>query len=185
MMRIRWSSALGLLLGGLLGPAQAAAMVDVEATVTMFSPGVFVYDVSVTNGLVDDVVLVILVDAPVADGLVGSSIAAPSGYAALYDANFGVVDLVEDSEVFAAGTSVASFSFASRTMPATGVFERFEAYTTEGDLASGTITVVPEPSRALLRSAGVFLLSLLAGVRGGSGRSRNAAVFTSNWRTRS
>ncbi len=155
------ASVLGL--GSLLGASLANAVV-VEATVTQASPGAFLYAVSVTNDESVDLALVSLSDAPVGDTAISSGLSGPIGHSALYDPDFGIIHLVDDDDAFASGTTVAGFSFTSESLATTGVFERFDAYTTEADVITGTIDVtVPEPQLAGLAATGCLYFLLLIG----------------------
>ena len=161
MLRFRWSLALGL---GLVlgGSGIASAMLGVEAVVTPAGGGRFDYAITVTNGLPDEVVLVSLVDAPASDAVLPSTLVAPPGHGVLYDSD-GVVYLAEDTVPFGPSTSVPGFAFSSNTLPASGVFERFEGYTVDAEVVTGTIqvTIMPEPGPIALGSAVLASLCLL------------------------
>jgi hypothetical protein len=151
---------------GALTAAPATAMLTVQALVTPVG-GNFEYDITIDNGLSEDVSIVSLVDAPLSDPLIDPTLTSPAGYLASYDDGLGFVDFLEDTSSFAAGTVVAGFSFTSTSGPGAGVFASFEALTVLGDFVSGTVevTLVPEPGTTLLVALGLLGLALPRGRR--------------------
>ncbi len=125
----------------------AEAALTVEATVTPLA-GSFLYEFSVMNTGPDDVVLVSIVDAPLGDPLIDPTLTAPVGYLASYDDGLGIVDFLEDTGLFAVGTTTSGFGFESLSAPAPGVFRSFEAFEFDGDFLAGDVqtTIIPEPS---------------------------------------
>jgi hypothetical protein len=143
MIRISLLSCMCLFIAAV--PAARANLL-VEATVTPLV-GTFQYDFSVENTGPDDVVIVSIVDAPLADPLIDPTLVSPAGFFGSYDSGLGIVDFLEDTELFAAGTTTGGFSFQSLSGPSNN-FALFEALTPLGDFISGSVnhTIVPEPS---------------------------------------
>ncbi len=112
------------------------------------SGGVFQYNATVTNNSMVDLTLVSIVDAPKAEPLIGTSLKAPAGFIALYDSGLGIIDFLEASSVFAAGTTVGGFSFSSATLAGTMFFTKFEALNVDGGTFLGTITTQVGPGGA-------------------------------------
>ncbi len=98
----------------------------------------------------EDVPIVSITDAPLADALIGVTLTAPAGFVALYDPGLGIVDFAENTSNFAAGTTTPGFSFESLTAPGAGVFSFFQALTVAGALSSGNVQqmVVQSPPTA-------------------------------------
>src|SRR4029434_4598588 len=108
-----------------------------------------------------DVPIVSITDAPVNDPLIGPSLEAPPGFLASYDPgiglSFGFVDFLEDTELFAVGTTRTGFRFQSAASPPS-YFTLFEALTINGRLLSGNITVPELGSPLLLAGLGLVAL---------------------------
>ena len=139
--------SLAILLVALLVSSTAAkAAILVRAAVTPLV-GKFRYDFEVENTGPDDHVIVSIVDAPLADVLIPPSLTAPTGFLASYDPGLGIVDFLEDTGLFAAGTTVGLFTFESTTGPNSG-FGAFEALSVAGVLTMGSVesTVLPAPT---------------------------------------
>lgn len=118
----------------------AAVPFEVDLSVTP-SSGVFNYALTARNTGLVDVTLLSLVDAPPGDALINSSLFTPPGFLGLYDSGLGIIDFLEDTSLFAAGTTIGGFGFSS--LSGTGTyFTRFEALDVEGGLISGRINVV-------------------------------------------
>ncbi|OHB74976.1 MAG: hypothetical protein A2W31_11925 [Planctomycetes bacterium RBG_16_64_10] len=143
MIRISLISCILLLM--IAVPASRASLL-VEATVTPLV-GSFQYDFSIENTGPDDVVIVSIVDAPLADPIIDPTLVTPVGFFGSYDSGLGVVDFLEDTELFAAGTTTGGFSFQSLSGPSNS-FTVFEALTPLGGFITGSVnqTVVPEPA---------------------------------------
>ena len=145
-------SHLLVLVGLLMLSATAAnAAITVNSTVTPLG-GSFRYEFSITNSNVvspdEDVPIVSITDAPLADALISATLTAPAGFNALYDPGLGIVDFVEGTSNFGVGTTTPGFSFESLTAPGPGVFSSFQALTVAGALSSGNVQqmVVQSPS---------------------------------------
>lgn len=151
--------------GVLLWSTQAAAMVIVEAAVSS-QDDAFRYDFTVVNEALDDLLVVSTFDAPLDDPLIHASASAPDGFFVSYDPFLGIVDLLADAELFAAGSIVGVFTFLSRTAPDSGVLTRFDALTTQGEVLTGDIALlvrdVAAPSTFLLAA---LVLAVVATVR--------------------
>jgi hypothetical protein len=141
----------------LLAVSRPSAAVFVSGAVTPLG-GSFHYDFSVENTGPEDYVIVSLTDAPLADPLIDPSLAAPTGFGASYDPGLRIVDLLEDSSFFAAGSLTSGFSFESLAGPS-DAFSSFEALSLLGDSLSGEVdlTIIPEPAwTGLLVSFGLL-----------------------------
>lgn len=139
---------------GLASPPSAAAL-SVDVLATLQGDGSYLYDVSIVNDGATDVILVSIVDAPVGDATIAATLTAPAGHIASYDGGFGIVDFLEDTSVFAAGTTTPGFSFRSQSAPGPGIFATFEAYDVNLQFLSGgvDVTLVPEPDTLILLAA--------------------------------
>jgi hypothetical protein len=121
--------------------------------------GSFHYELSVENTGPEDITLVTL-DAPVGDPLIAPSLTTPVDFIGSYDGGLGLLDFIEDTDFFAAGTTTPGFSFDTMAGPG-DAFTTFNALGTLGDTFSGpvTYTVVPEPRRVAF-GGGLALLAL-------------------------
>jgi len=156
--------------------AVTAAGLSLNGTVTP-PRGSLLYQLSVFNSGAEDYILVSIVDAPVADPLIGPGLTTPAGFLGSYDSGLGIIDFLADLEIFAAGTEKGVFSFESLSTPG-GFFTQVEAYTDQLGLVSGDIswtlipgTSVPEPGGGLLSILALGLLRLGLSPPG-HGRSR-------------
>jgi len=153
---------------GIFVASGAVHALIVEATVLPLGGGVFHYDFSITNDEAEDVSIVSIVDAPLADPLIDPSLATPAGFLGSYDGGLGFVDFFEDTELFGVGTTKGPFSFNSMSGPAPGVFSAFEALSIFGTLYSGDVDVtivapvIPEPGTVVLLAVGVSVFGLIA-----------------------
>lgn len=140
-----------------LASSAVSAQTSVDILVTPLG-GSFRYEVTIGNAGTDDLALVSLIDAPLGDPLIDPTLIAPAGFLASYDSGLGFVDFLEDSNSFAAGTSVGGFRFESLAGPT--YFTMFEALTILGtpEAGSTTITVIPEPSTLILAACGLLAL---------------------------
>jgi len=126
------------------GSVQAAVMV--RGTVTPIA-GAFRYTFEVENTGPGDFVLVSLVDAPLADPLIAPTMTTPAGFLGSYDGVLGIVDFIEGTMLFAAGTTRSGFRFDSLAGPGTA-FTLFEALDTQGGMVTGTVQFVAAPPPA-------------------------------------
>ena len=155
------------LLGSCLVTQQVRSEVHVHLDSSPLGSGVFQYELSVVNSGLEDIAIVSVVDAPVSDALIGSTLQAPVGFNAIYDPgaglSFGFIDLLEDTALFAAATSTSGFHFQSEATPPEN-FTLFEAISVARNIISGTIQMrtVPETGSTLLLAglgvAGLFLV---------------------------
>lgn len=147
-----------LALLALLAAPAASAQLSVDATVEPLG-GSYRYDFTVTNPGPDEYVLVSFYSAPVGDALITSTLTAPGGFLALYDDGLGIVDFLEDTSYFTAGSTAGFFSFESLSGPGS-FFDVFVALDLGGNPFTGpvNVTVVPEAG-TLAAGAGLALLA--------------------------
>ena len=139
-----------LALMGVLSATAAHADITVSSTVTPLG-GSFRYEFSITNSMLvspdQDVVIVSITNAPLADPLIGPTLTAPADFVASYDPGLGIVDFLEATSNFGVGTTTGGFSFESQAAPGPGVFSSFEALTVNGSSTSGSVQqVVGQPT---------------------------------------
>lgn len=99
-----------------LAPIATEAGVLISGTVLPLG-GSYRYEFSVENTDPADYLVVSFTDAPLADPLIGLSLAAPAGFLTSYDSGLGFLDLVGDLELFAAGATRGIFAFESLAPP--------------------------------------------------------------------
>jgi len=153
-----------ILVAALLVPTTGAqAAIFVRATVTPLG-GSFRYVFEVENTGPDDFVIVSIVDAPVADPLIDPTLTTPAGFLGSYDGGLGIVDFIEDADLFATGTTHGGFRFDSLAGPS-GAFGSFEALTTSGALVSGSVqlTVVNPPGTPMITEGATGGSSVVGG----------------------
>lgn len=162
------TSWLCVMLGSLACCGVTHAVMIVEASVTP-GAGFFHYEFSITNTGPDDVVLVSLTNAPLADPLIDVSLTVPAGFLGSYDEGLGFIDFIEAADLFAAGSNHGPFSFDSLFAPGPDSFSRFEALTSVGGLLTGCIAIngeciaptpAPEPGTLALLALGLGCMSL-------------------------
>lgn len=124
------TAAAGLALIGMANAAMAALVVD--STVTPIDGGLFRYQFSITNTGPDDIILVTISGVPLNDPNIQTTLEVPAGFVPSYDPNLGLVDFVENTALFRAGTTVEGFAFNSGSGPGDR-FGRFEAFTDNFD----------------------------------------------------
>ena len=146
----------------------ATAAFVVNLMPTALGGGLFQYNVSVTNTDADDYVRVSLLNGPLNDTFIVPN--APFGFMASYDSGLGIIDLLEDTDLFAAGSTKGLFSFQSTGAPGFS-FTNFEAQKINGDLFTGA-TAVPEPNRGVLCMAGFSMLMMIRKRRTGAAPRR-------------
>lgn len=139
----------------------ARAQLSVDALVEPLG-GSFRYGFTVNNAGPDDYLLVTIYNAPLGDALITSTLAAPLGFQAAYDDGLGLVDFVEDTSFFAAGTSAGLFSFESLSGPSS-FFDVFVALDPLGREFTGNVNVrvVPEAG-TVTAGAALGALALVA-----------------------
>lgn len=123
----------------LLSVSISKGAVMVHGTATPI-PGAFHYELVVSNTGPEDIVLVSLVDAPLDDPLIDPTLTTPPDFLGLYDSGLGIVDFLEDTDFFGAGTETSGFSFHSLAGP-DAFFTSFEAFSTEADFISGDVEI--------------------------------------------
>jgi hypothetical protein len=139
-----------------------AAGLSLTGTVTP-QVGAFLYELEIANAGPDDYSVVSIVDAPAGDALIAPSLTTPAGFLGSYDGGLGIIDFIEFTDLFAAGTSIGGFSFQSLTGPV-GAFSMFEAVSTLGDFASGDITWTVRPGPSVPEPVGGLAVSLAVGI---------------------
>lgn len=127
-------------------PSGAKAAVLISGTVRPLG-GAYQYAISIENTGPEDLALVTLVDAPLADPLMGPSLTAPAGFMASYDGGLGVLDFLGAVTDFLAGTQTGPFRFESLAGPGSA-FASFESLDVTGQPTRGpvSLTVIPEPA---------------------------------------
>jgi hypothetical protein len=134
------------------GMSLNAASLSLFGTVTSLG-GSFFYELQIANAGPDDFAIVSIIDAPTADPLIAGSLTTPAGFLGSYDGGVGFIDFLEDTDLFAAGTTTSGFSFESLAGPV-GAFAAFEGLTTQGGFTTGGITwatrSIPEPPEGLI-----------------------------------
>jgi hypothetical protein len=157
-------------LGFVLVTPLSQAQITLDAVVTLF-PDAVRYDLTVHNPTSEDLVLISLLDGPMGDARIGTSLSAPPGFLGNYDPGLGIVDFLGDTEVFGAGSTLTGFGFETSPMAGLG-FGTFEALGIQGTLYSGAlnITVVPESGPVLAT------VVLLGGVVGHTLRRRRMTL---------
>ena len=163
--------AIALVAGTTLAWGIARAAIIVDATITPMGGGVFHYEISITNNEAEDVVLVTITDAPLADPLIDPTLTVPAGFLGNYDDGLGFVDFIADTVDFTVGSTISGFSFDSLGSPPT-YFTQFQALSVngtqfEGDITS-TVVQVPEPAGLALLALGLAILwcAVIRGIPG-------------------
>jgi hypothetical protein len=159
----------GVLLIAGLATQTALAVPTVNMTVSPLAGGIFQYQFSVSNSGPDDLAIVTIIDAPLADSLISSTLVHPTGFLASYDPGvgltFGLVDFLEDTSPFQVGTTVSGFGFQSGAAPAAH-FNSFEALSIEGEFFAGAVqrvsSTVPEGAPTLVLAGIAFLAMFVA-----------------------
>lgn len=126
----------------LLAVHSARGIPIVTATVTDLS-GSFQYDFTIENPGPDDIGIVSISNAPLGDLLIDATLTSPAGFLASYDSGLGIVDFLEDTVSFFAGTTVSGFSFQSLSGSSRN-FSTFEAFTVAGDLVFGSVASIED-----------------------------------------
>ncbi len=149
-----------LLLTGLIAPAQA---LQIQSLATDLG-GLFHYDVTVLNDdPIPELLLVSISDAPLGDGLIESSLTAPSGFLASYNAGLGLLDFIADTTPIFPSGPTGLFSFDS-SAPPDAALTTYEAIDLSGELFTGTVDsrlvrAVAAPGVPALFTLGLVLLA--------------------------
>lgn len=157
----RVASALCLL----ILPCVVRAQVTAVPTVTMLNADTFHYDYTITNGTLDDLLVVSISVLPGADKVF--NITAPStDFVASYDFNAGFVNFQDNTPTgaFGNGTSLSGFTYDSFIAPQASTFDAFRLDLVNGGIiqtTDATVAAVPEPGSLALLCAG-SAVSLLA-----------------------
>ncbi len=154
-------AALGALAACVL-PRAASAQVVVTPVVSPVNGGLYHYDYSVTNNAPLDLSIVTTTVLSQPDAVL--NLTAPAGFNAFFDPALGLLDFVEDTSTFAAGTTVSGFQFDSLFAPAAAPFQAL-ALDSGGNLVtySGATLApagVPEPGALALAFAAAPCLLL-------------------------
>jgi hypothetical protein len=153
-------SLLGALAGLSLAPqtqAQVTAPV-ISYVANETSPGLWAFNFSVSIPGTDDFSIISVTDAPAGDGLIASTLTAPADFAASYDSGLGILDFIEGTQPFMAGSVTDGFTFQTTANPF-AFFTTFEALTVNGGFATGsivgTVNPIPEPAHCAAVFVGV------------------------------
>ena len=123
--------------------------------------GGFHYEFTIDNTFGPEEVAIVTLNAPLADPLIGGSLATPAGFLGNYDGGLGAVDFIGDTSFFSVGLIIGGFSFDSTGSPP-GFFSTFSALDVAGAPLTGTINFrgVPDAgSTLLLACLGFFTLA--------------------------
>lgn len=136
-------------------PARSATTATVDIFVTDIGMGVFQYDLTIRNTGMEDISIISINDAPLNESIIGSSLQSPPDFLASYDPGLGVIDFVENTSTFTAGSVNPGFTFQSASAPDVA-FQNLSGFTSLGESVTVTTNTVPEPSAALLTAAGIL-----------------------------
>ena len=149
-------AALFLTALGLAATAHAQSVL-VPSTVTGNGTTGYTYNYSVTDATIMELAIVTV---PTATNSALMNLIAPAGFEITYDTGNGLVSFAEDNDqtttqTFAAGSTVAGFSFTSLDAPGTVTFDALDV--SANDYMGTTISAVPEPTSTALLLAGATL----------------------------
>ena len=151
---------------GFLAMAQAAhAGLIVESAVSALGGGLFHYDFSIENSGPTDVLIVSILNAPLADPDIDASLMTPAGFSANYDPGLGIVDFLEDTALFSVGPKLSGFGFDSAAGPVSSFFDVFTALDLNGHELTGQVAHIPEPTTLALIVLGGVVLTRVRGQR--------------------
>ena len=157
-----------------LPSAAHAEPIMLNPTITNLGNGLFSYQYSVTNTAPFGFSTVSILNLPTVGNAV-QNLMAPAGFNAFFDPGLGELDFVEDTQSFAAGSTVSGFSFISPFAPGVTIFtalrldENFNPITVQGTVLApqNAPAAVPEPATLMLLATG------LAGIAAKVRRRRN------------
>ena len=164
-----------------LPSAAHAEPIMLNPTITNLGNGLFSYQYSVTNTAPFGFSTVSILNLPTVGNAV-QNLMAPAGFNAFFDPGLGELDFVEDTQSFAAGSTVSGFSFISPFAPGVTIFtalrldENFNPITVQGTVLApqNAPAAVPEPATLMLLATG------LAGIAAKVRRRRNGMKNCSN-----
>ena len=138
--------------------AQALQSVLVPSTVTGNGTTGYTYNYSVMDATTMELAIVTV---PTATNSALTNLIAPTGFEITYDSGNGLVSFAEDNDqtttqTFAAGSTVAGFSFTSLNAPGTVTFDALDV--SANDYTGTTTSAVPEPTSTALLLVGVTLV---------------------------
>lgn len=125
-----------LILGSLAAANLPAADLEVFAASSPIAGG-YHYDFTIRNNGLEDIVLV-TINAPLADPLIDPSLTVPADFLGSYDSGIGLVDFLEFTGLFEAGSTKTGFSFDSTGAPPDFI-SQFWGLTVNGNTPSGTV----------------------------------------------